>query len=156
MLVMTPPISFHAAGLGAELVRLRTDAHLSQRALARISGVSNTAISALETGEAPAPHPSMLSKLAQGLATSGLGAIDDDAAAEKYLRLMRAAGYVPDEESEPATDGIEAELRAMFQPDEAPLVAELLQKLARHDARRRRFLLGTMKPLVLDFPDTDR
>ena len=83
MLVMNPPVSFRPADLGAELVRLRTDAHLSQRALARLADVSNTAISGLETGDAPPPHPSMLAKLAQGLATSGSGDTDDDRAGQR-------------------------------------------------------------------------
>jgi transcriptional regulator with XRE-family HTH domain len=103
MLAMAPPVSFHPGHLGAELVRLRTDSHLSQRALARLSDVSNTAISGLETGAAPAPHPSMLAKLAQGIATSGSGDVDTERAEAAYLRLMRAAGYVPDD-PEPLPD----------------------------------------------------
>jgi transcriptional regulator with XRE-family HTH domain len=88
--------SFRPDAFSKELVRLRTDAHLSQRALARLADVSNTAISGLETGDAPSPHPSMLSKLARGLATSGSMVVDERRAEETYLALMRAAGYVPD------------------------------------------------------------
>jgi transcriptional regulator with XRE-family HTH domain len=96
MLVMNPPVSFQPGDLGAELVRLRTDAHLSQRALSRLAEVSNTTISALEQGDGAPPHPTMLAQLARGLATSGLGTVDEDRVDEAYRRLMRAAGYTPD------------------------------------------------------------
>lgn len=96
MLVMNPPIAFRPDAFGAELVRLRTDAHLSQRALSRLADVSNTTISGLEQGDGAPPHPTMLAQLAKGLATSGLGVTDEDRADEAYRRLMRAAGYVPD------------------------------------------------------------
>ena len=77
------------------LIRLRVDARLSQRGLARLAGVSHTAISMLEVGAAPPPHPTALRKLACGLATSPSGDVDEARAEQEYLVLMRAAGYLP-------------------------------------------------------------
>lgn len=156
MLAVSPHMaSFRPNAFGAELIRLRGDVHLSQRALARLAGVSNTAISGLESGVAPAPHPSMLSRLARGLATSGSHAVDERRAEAAYLALMEAAGYVPPSEVTPVPADIVAELTAMFPPEEAELLADTLRGLARHDDRRRRFLLRTFGFQVSEIPTPD-
>jgi predicted ATPase/transcriptional regulator with XRE-family HTH domain len=61
---------------GALLRRLRTDAALSQEALAKRSGLSRTGISGLERGLHPAPHLETVRLLADGL-----GLADDERAA---------------------------------------------------------------------------
>jgi transcriptional regulator with XRE-family HTH domain len=101
---MAPLAAFRPEALGSELTRLRTDAHLSQRALAKLADVSNTAISDLEAGTAPPPHPLMLEKLARGLCTSGLGVLDERRAEAAYLALMRAAGYSPEDRAQEASE----------------------------------------------------
>lgn len=108
MLLMSDPpvLLFTPDALSAALIRLRTEAHLSQRTLAKLSDVSNTAISGLEAGTGAAPHPAMLLSLARGLATSGFGAIDEERAEAAYLTLMRAAGYVPEEPPAPVDDAL--------------------------------------------------
>lgn len=127
MLAVSPINDFEPLVFGAELVRLRLDAHLSQRALAKLSGVSNTAISDLESGEAPPPHPLMLSKLARGLATSGLGVRDEQRAEANYLTLMRAAGYVSDQAAHVTLLDMRSTLMARgFRPDEAHVVDQIL------------------------------
>ena len=138
MLVMNPPVSFRPDALGAELVRLRTDAHLSQRALARLADVSNTTISGLEQGDAPPPHPSILAKLAHGLATSGTGRIDEEKAEETYLRLVRAAGYVP---SDPP-------------PDDDALLRKLIEK--RLGNRQNSELVQSVLDAARDRPPADQ
>lgn len=145
MLAMTPLIPFRPDALGAELVRLRNDVHLSQSQLGRLADVSNTAISDLEAGTAPAPHPLMLQKIATGLATSGSGAVDEKRAADTYLALMRAAGYMP-----PAVEPVEEatlrnELFALgYSHDEAPVVDRLVVDLASRSLRQRRQILKLM------------
>ena len=130
MLAVSPMTSFQPDVFSAELIRLRTDAHLSQRTLARWSGVSNTAISALEAGDAPAPHPSMLSKLARGLATSGYGVIDDRKSETAYLALMRAAGYMPAALAQAAViDWREALMAKGFRPDQSHIVDQILDDM---------------------------
>lgn len=155
MLAVSPLAAFHPQTFGTELARLRADVHLSQRALAKLAGVSNTAISGLESGDAPAPHPSMLSKLAHGLATSGSGTTDERHAEAAYLALMRAAGYLPPVEPTPVSSDMEAALTALIPADEAEMLADTLRGLARHDERRRRFLLKTFGLSVSDIPTSD-
>jgi len=122
--------------LGKRIAEARERRQWNKAELARRAGISPSYVTRIEKGEFDRPSIEQIKLIA-----GALGVLVTD-----------LTDFAPD----PVSSGIEAELRAMFQPDEAPLVAELLQKLARHDARRRRFLLGTMKPLVLDFPDTDR
>jgi transcriptional regulator with XRE-family HTH domain len=159
MLAVSPNLaSFRPNTFGAELARLRGDVHLSQRALARLAGVSNTAISELESGGAPAPHPSMLSKLARGLATSGSQKVDEARAEAAYLALMRAAGYVPPNETPavPAVPAdIEAAVRALIPATEVELLADTLRGLARHDERRQRYLIRTFALQVSEIPTLD-
>lgn len=150
MLAMAPLASFQPDVLGAELVRLRTDAHLSQRALARLADVSNTAISDLEAGTAPPPHPMALQKIARGLATSGLGALDERRAEAAYLLLMRAAGYVPEPPTFPEPPGLRAELEAIFGPDDAPTMETALVVLARRTGGQRRSAIRLLRALIDD------
>lgn len=95
MLRMAALTEFHPEAFASCLERLREHARLKQRPLARLAGVSHTAISALERAEAPAPHPSQIHKLATGLATSASGHVDERRRDDLYLELMRAAGYLP-------------------------------------------------------------
>jgi transcriptional regulator with XRE-family HTH domain len=75
---------------------------------------------------------------------------------DKVTQLAGALGIrvtdLTDPSPVPVSGGIEAELRALFEPSEAPLVAEILRSWARHDEPTRRFLLETLKPLILGFP----
>ena len=57
MLAVAALTDFQPKTFGIELLRLRNDANLSQRLLGQLSEVSNTAISDLEKGDAPAPWP---------------------------------------------------------------------------------------------------
>jgi hypothetical protein len=50
---------------------------------------------------------------------------------------------------------IEAALRALIPPDEAELLADTLRGLARHDDKRRRFLLKTFGFQVSEIPTPD-
>lgn len=75
---------------------------------------------------------------------------------DKVKQLADALGIRVTELTDPPPAsvpvGIEAELAALFKPEEAPLVAEILRAWARHDEKTRRFLLRTMKPLVTEIP----
>lgn len=113
----------------------RTDRGWNQSDLARKAGVRPSYVNRLEAGGYLRPSANHLTKIAEALG----------------CRLADLTDPVP-ADIEP---GIEAELRAMFRPDEAPLVAEILRGWARHDGPTRRFLLRTMKPLVFELPDRD-
>lgn len=153
MLAVSPLTSFRPEALGAELIRLRTNVHLSQRQLARFSGVSNTSISDLESGAAPAPHPNALMKIAQGLATSGSGAIDEAKADEHYLALMRAAGYLPPEEVTADDDELfRAQIAAVVGPDRAPMAELLLKKLRGVEDRNQDTILRVLDALLDTLP----
>lgn len=104
------PSPFTPEGLARALVRLRDDVRLSQRRLGDLADVSNTAISALEAGSAPPPHPTMLWKLARGLATRPNGTIDETAADDAYSVLMQSAGYVHPPRSNGDDTALDAQL----------------------------------------------
>lgn len=146
MLAVSPLTSFTPDALASELIRLRTDAHLSQRRLAELAGVSNTAISALESRHAPPPHPSALMKLANGLATSGSGALDERRAESRYLALMRAAGYLPpeieDQAEETVRRSIIEEHLGHENTDLKEEIISLMRDKPRHDLKRLSELAG--------------
>ncbi len=104
-----------------------------------------------ELGRRAGVAPSYVTRIEQG--KFGRPSVD------QVKALADALGVALTDLTEPApspvSPGIEAELAAMFRPDEAPLVAEILRGWARHDERTRRYLLSTMKPLVLGIPDSD-
>lgn len=129
MLAVTALTDFQPGTFGGTLVRLRTDANLSQRRLGELSGVSNTAISDLEKGDAPAPHPSMLMKLAQGLVKTGSGVVDERRADAAYFQLMRAAGYMPAPRETSAEAAFREEIANRYGPDGAPIIELLMLKL---------------------------
>lgn len=118
------------------LERLREDAHLTQRGLARLSDVSHTAISGLERGDAPPPHPSQLHKIATGLSTSGSGHVDERRRDELYLTLMRAAGYLPAVPG-PSPDVLFREQLAHYLGQTAPEMQYLLGKLRGRSEKTR-------------------
>lgn len=78
---------------------------------------------------------------------------------DKVTRLADALGVRVTELTDPSpiatTDPIAADLAALFEPDEAPTVAEILKAWSRPDRRTRRYLLDTMRPLVLGVPDPE-
>ena len=80
------------AALGQALEWLRTRNRLSQRKLARLSGVSRETVSLIERGES-LPRPDTLECLARGLALDLDGRLDEDRFADYHARLFRAAGY---------------------------------------------------------------
>jgi transcriptional regulator with XRE-family HTH domain len=51
--------------------------------------------------------------------------------------------------------GTAAALSEIFRADEAREVADILMVWARHSEKTRKFILKTMKPLVLDVPDSE-
>lgn len=147
-------VVFTPLTLAGELTRRRMGTHQSQRTLARTSTVSNTLISTLEAGTAAAPHPSVLRKLAAGLATSGTGEIDEDRAEAHYLALMRAAGYLPPEEP-PSADrdaALRAQIAAVVGPDRAELAEAVLKSLRHVDAHDQDTILRVLDTLVATLP----
>lgn len=78
---------------------------------------------------------------------------------DKIAALAEALGIRVTDLTEPEPAQIPsaaaAALSAMFRPDEAQEVADILSVWARHSEKTRRFILKTMKPLVLDVPDPD-
>lgn len=83
--------------LGELLILLRTRARMSQRELARASGVSYTQIGDLERGTGGSPSPITLRSLAKGLALDEFNAdvgFDPIRADAFYRQLMEAAGYL--------------------------------------------------------------
>lgn len=113
-----------ANGLPAELHHLRTAAGLSQRALARASGLTAAYVSLLEAGRRT-PERGTLERLAHAL---GLADAERD-------RLLRAAGYAP---SGPREDGSVGPLAAIerlladcaFTTAQEALVVRLLSEYA--------------------------
>ena len=92
MTTKSPP-----AALGALLSTLRNRARLSQRELARVSGISYTQIGDLERTVGGWPSPLTLRALARGLASdafiqpTGYDVVRSDAF---YRQLMDATGYL--------------------------------------------------------------
>lgn len=93
--------STEPAALARALKQLRRRARLSQRALARLSGIAFTTIQGLEderrTGErAIHPSPQTLRLLARGASADPEqpSKIDEARACAEYEKLMRAAGYL--------------------------------------------------------------
>lgn len=152
MLTVAALTDFRPDTFGSTLVRLRTDANLSQRRLGELAGVSNTAISELEKGDAPAPHPSMLMKLAQGLVKTGSGHVDEYRADAHYLTLMRAAGYLPEPRDDAPEAMFRAELEAALGPDNAPLMELLLVKLRGRPPSTQRAAIAVADVLLQNFP----
>lgn len=81
--------------LSDELIALRQRSRISQRDLARLTGVSEGTIKNIEAGQNTQPRPQTLRALADGLATDGAGNKDESLAEEYYDRLATAAGYAP-------------------------------------------------------------
>jgi transcriptional regulator with XRE-family HTH domain len=128
--------------------------HQSQRTLSRTSTVSPTLISTLEAGTAALPHPSVLRKLATGLATDGQGNVDERRGEEHYLALMRAAGYLPPEDrsSEDRDAALRAQIAAVVGPDRAEMAEALLRKLRQVDDRDQETILRVLDTLLDTLP----
>lgn len=89
-----------SGALSEELVSLRGLVRLSQRSLARASGVSEGTIRDIESGSTVS-KPSTLRKLAVTLASDPLSPSPDAGRVESvYQRLLRAAGYLEDAKAE--------------------------------------------------------
>jgi transcriptional regulator with XRE-family HTH domain len=87
----------HSA-LGEELRRVRADARIrSQEELAKLSGVSRQTIKLAELGRSR-PKADTLLLLARGAATDTAGEVHEDLMDAYFRRLMRAAGYLTDED----------------------------------------------------------
>ena len=148
----TEPV-FTPSALASELTRRRLGTHQSQRTLARLSTVSNTLISTLETGSAAPPHPSVLRKIALGLATDGTGTVDAHRAEDHYLALMRAAGYLPLEPgSSSDEDALRARILAVVGPERAAMAELLLRKLATVQDRDQDTILRVLDTLLDTLP----
>lgn len=117
--------------MGKRITEARERRRWSKAELARKAGVTPSYVTRVERGEYTRPSVDLVAAIATALGV-------------RVTDLTEPA---------PAYTGIEAELAALFQPDEAPLVAEILRVWARHDEKTRRFLLKTMKPLVFEIPD---
>lgn len=152
MLPVTALTDFHPETFGRELTRLRTDSHLSQRQLGMLSDVSHTAISELEKGGAPPPHPSMLMKLAQGLVKTGSGDVDERRADEMYFTLMRAAGYVPEVRELSAEAKFREQLILRLGPDNAPLMELLIIKMRGRGSAEQRTAITVADILLNTLP----
>lgn len=85
--------------LPAELKWRRTRARLSQRDLAKLGELSWSTVQVVEQAakeggkERPHTRPDTIRKLAIGLAKDADGIVDEEAFAEHYRALMRAAGH---------------------------------------------------------------
>lgn len=119
--------------LGARVEQARERRGWDQSDLARRASLSPSYVSRLENAGFTRPSANKLRAISDALGIRVTDLTDPTPAAVPV--------------------GIEAELAAMFKPEEAPLVAEILRAWARHDEPRRRFLLRTMKPLVTEIPD---
>jgi transcriptional regulator with XRE-family HTH domain len=86
-------------GLPEELAWRRRRARLSQRDLAKLGGLSWSSVQVIEQAakkggkERPHTRPDTIRKLAIGLAKDADGILDEEAFAEHYRALMRAAGH---------------------------------------------------------------
>lgn len=67
--------------LGAYLIQLRNEKHLSQRDLAEKCGISAAEICRIESGKRQKPSPAMLKTIAEALGV-------------EYTELMKMAGYI--------------------------------------------------------------
>jgi transcriptional regulator with XRE-family HTH domain len=90
---ITPP-----RPLPEELQWRRRRARLSQRDLAKLGGLNWSTVQVIEQAakggkERPYTRPDTIRKLAIGLAKDADGQVDDEAFAEHYRALMRAAGH---------------------------------------------------------------
>jgi hypothetical protein len=85
--------------LPEELSWRRRRARLSQRDLAKLGGLSWSSVQVIEQAgkkggkERPYTRPDTIRKLAIGLAKDADGIVDEEAFAEHYRALMRAAGH---------------------------------------------------------------
>ena len=152
MLGMTALTDFRPDVFGEALARLRVDANLSQRLLGQLSNVSNTAISDLEKGDAPPPHPAMLMKLAQGLVKTGSGYVDEQRADEVYLALMRAAGYVPESRESGVDEVFREQLAVQLGPDNARLMELLVLKMRGRSSQTQRTAITVAESLLSSLP----
>jgi hypothetical protein len=110
--------------LPEELQWRRRRARLSQRDLAKLGGLSWSSVQVIEQAgkqggkERPYTRPDTIRKLAIGLAKDADGNVDEEAFAEHYRALMRAAGHTE-------------VVGALSDPD--VLARELERLLGRHD-----------------------
>lgn len=119
--------------MGKAITKVRERHRWTKADLARRAGVAPSYITRIEAGQFERPSVDQIKAIANALGVP-LSDLTDTAPA--------------------VADGIEVALSAMFPPDRAPLVAEIVRVLARHDAKTQWFILGTMKPLVQGIPGT--
>lgn len=78
---------------------------------------------------------------------------------DKVAQLAAALGIRLTELTDPvpaSADGNwKVDLAALFPPEEAPMVADMIRGLSRHDSRRRRFLIKTFGLNISEIPTSD-
>jgi transcriptional regulator with XRE-family HTH domain len=145
--------------LASALARLRGRAELSRRQLEVVSTISEETIKAIEYGRNTRPTPDTLRKLATGLATNrALARVDQDAAEEMLVTLMRAAGYLPDTDAAPVSARSMADMRALlmakgFRPDQAPVVDQILDELVGRSEDQQDQIINAVATLLALRPE---
>jgi transcriptional regulator with XRE-family HTH domain len=140
-------------GLSGELSALRERAGLSRKRLADLSNVSDGTIKAIETGDSEKPHPQTLRLLAAGLATQSLtGRADPEQVDTIYVRLMRAAGYLPGADYVDPETGLPQDIRdrvaALVGADEGlvrAILADLTHRPPEGQRSALRFLADALR-----------
>lgn len=129
------------AALARALKRLRRRTRLSQRTLAKQSGIAFTTIQGIEDERRAytrpvKPNPATLRLLARGIATDPerRDRVDEGKANAAYEALMRAAGYLDGIKlASGAGAGTTAALLALFDPDDLIAIERVLPVLETDD-----------------------
>lgn len=122
--------------MGKAITAVRERHRWSKADLARRAGVAPSYITRIEQGKFDRPSVDQVKAIADALG----------------VPLAELTNSVP----AAVADGIEAELHAMFPPDRAPVIADILRVLARHNEKTQWFILGTMGPLVRGIPGSEQ
>jgi transcriptional regulator with XRE-family HTH domain len=122
--------------MGKRIADARSRKRWTKAKLATIAGVAPSYITRIEQGVYDRPSVDLVKSIADAL---GLRVTD-----------------LTDPSPAPVAAGIEAELRALFPPERAEAVAEILRVLARHDEQNQWLVLNTMKPLILGLSREER
>ena len=148
------------SSVGDTLYQLRRQRRLSQNDLAELSGVSQSAIKLVESGQSN-PKPATLRLLATGLASGIDGKVDEGALETVYGRLMRAAGYWHQSAGMPEESGVnrEAFLREMAEKHGEPIAVALSTVAWDYDTLPRtyqRLIESALLALSESTPDEER
>lgn len=107
--------------LAQQLRTLRNVNKASLRDVEKKTGISNAYLSQLEQGKAKNPHPQKLYKLAEYYEVP-------------YESLMRAAGYIEEDESERKPSAVESALMSLnLSEEEEEIVVDFVNNYLRRD-----------------------